>query len=192
MATLGATPSTTEFPSGGSLPAGLIVMWHGLLSAIPSGWVLCDGANGTPDLRSKFVKGAAAGIDPGATGGATTHTHAGHSNHGVTQPSAHSNHAVTQPNNHADVLNHVHVQNAASVATGGLVGSTPDASTSSSVASGYSSANPTANGVAAQVHAGTAVDAHSAHSGAAVDAHSAHDTPDSQPPFFAVAYIMKL
>src|SRR5688572_20346960 len=57
-----------------SIPAGIIVMWHGLLSAIPTGWALCDGQNGTPDLREKFAKGAAADADPGDTGGAALHT----------------------------------------------------------------------------------------------------------------------
>ena len=57
------------------VPSGVIAMWHGALTDIPSGWVLCDGTNSTPDLRDKFVRGAAAGADPGATGGAETHTH---------------------------------------------------------------------------------------------------------------------
>ncbi|MDP2905182.1 MAG: hypothetical protein Q8O22_02625 [Candidatus Omnitrophota bacterium] len=35
-----------------------VIMWSGPLSAIPAGWVLCDGANGTPDLRDKFIVGA--------------------------------------------------------------------------------------------------------------------------------------
>lgn len=69
-------------PSGGtpgdSIPAGVIAMWHGLLANIPTGWALCDGTNGTPDLRSKFVKGSTAGIDPGATGGSPSHSHANH------------------------------------------------------------------------------------------------------------------
>ena len=39
-------------------PTGSIIMWSGALSAIPSGWLLCDGANSTPDLRGKFVIGA--------------------------------------------------------------------------------------------------------------------------------------
>jgi hypothetical protein len=51
------------------VPVGVIVMWSGLLSAIPGGWHLCDGTGGTPDLRGKFVKGSAAGVDPGVTGG---------------------------------------------------------------------------------------------------------------------------
>lgn len=52
------------------------------------------------------------------------------------------------------IVNHVHVQNAASAATGPLVGSTPDASTNTSVATGYSSANPT-GGAASYTPAGT-------------------------------------
>src|SRR5262245_14075787 len=40
------------------LPSGVIVMWSGTIATIPSGWFLCDGTNGTPDLRDKFVVGA--------------------------------------------------------------------------------------------------------------------------------------
>src|SRR5512139_3019092 len=69
-------PTGPAGADGAGGPAGVIVMWGGLLAAIPAGWALCDGANGTPDLRSVFIKGAAAGANPGATGGATTHTHA--------------------------------------------------------------------------------------------------------------------
>lgn len=36
--------------------SGTIVAWHGMLSEIPDGWVLCDGNNGTEDLRQRFVK----------------------------------------------------------------------------------------------------------------------------------------
>ena len=40
------------------LPTGVICMWSGAISAIPTGWKLCDGSNSTPDLRGKFVIGA--------------------------------------------------------------------------------------------------------------------------------------
>jgi len=56
--------SINFFPSGG------IVMWNGTTSNIPSGWALCDGTNGTPDLRDRFIVGAGRNYNPNATGGA--------------------------------------------------------------------------------------------------------------------------
>ncbi len=73
---------------GGSLPSGIICMWHGLLANVPAGWAICDGNNGTPDLVAKFVKGATG--EAGTTGGAATHTHTGHAAHQVTQPADHA------------------------------------------------------------------------------------------------------
>jgi len=37
---------------------GMIVMWSGSLATVPSGWHLCDGASGTPNLRDRFIMGA--------------------------------------------------------------------------------------------------------------------------------------
>ena len=56
------------------IPTGIIMMWHGLIANIPAGWVKCDGTNGTPDLRAKFVRGAPGTTEAGSTGGADTHT----------------------------------------------------------------------------------------------------------------------
>ncbi len=58
-----------------SLPVGAIIMWSGTLSSIPTDWQLCDGTNGTPDLRGRFILGVSSGENPGATGGSTTHIH---------------------------------------------------------------------------------------------------------------------
>jgi hypothetical protein len=44
--------------TGAGVPDGTIVMWHGAISTIPSGWFLCDGSNQTPDLRDRFVVGS--------------------------------------------------------------------------------------------------------------------------------------
>lgn len=57
------------------IPAGMIQLWFGAIGAIPSGWVLCDGTNSTPDLRDKFVSGAGGTKSPGDTFGASTHDH---------------------------------------------------------------------------------------------------------------------
>lgn len=40
------------------VPRGAIIIWSGTVNDIPTGWLLCDGNNGTPDLRAKFVLGA--------------------------------------------------------------------------------------------------------------------------------------
>lgn len=61
----GDTPSV----EGSSIPAGLISMWFGDASSVPSGWAVCDGNNGTPDLRDKFVLCAGTSHAVGSTGG---------------------------------------------------------------------------------------------------------------------------
>ena len=52
------------------IPSGIISMWSGATSEIPTGWALCNGENGTPDLRDKFIIGAGGNYEVGATGGA--------------------------------------------------------------------------------------------------------------------------
>jgi len=51
--------------------AGMIVLWSGAIVDIPSGWALCDGNNGTPNLRNRFVVGAGATYAVDASGGNT-------------------------------------------------------------------------------------------------------------------------
>lgn len=68
-----AGPAPCAFAGG--VPQGAIVMWSGSLASIPTGWALCDGSNGTPDLRDRFVYGCSAGQEPGPTGGAASHSH---------------------------------------------------------------------------------------------------------------------
>jgi hypothetical protein len=51
----------TNTPTWGSIStfvSGMIIMWSGTIATIPSGWYLCNGANGTPDLRNRFIIGA--------------------------------------------------------------------------------------------------------------------------------------
>lgn len=239
----GTVPSSSMPEIASLLPTGLIAMWSGLLAAIPNGWALCNGQNGTPDLRDRFIKGAANAANPGTTGGAATHghtttqpadhpalTHSGATvgNHAVTQPGAHTNHVVTQPSahtNHAALGTHAHELPFTKLAgaTGALrmLAQSVFGSGTSRAPESVSAA-PTANTTAATValsqavsggtpdahsaHAGGAVDAHSAHAGTAVDAHTvgqstqhaiqAHsgaavNTVNSEPAYFALAFIMK-
>lgn len=56
------------------IPIGMIVLWSGAVANIPAKWSLCNGANGTPDLRDKFVVGAGSTYSVGAAGGAASNT----------------------------------------------------------------------------------------------------------------------
>ena len=69
------------------VPVGGIIMWSGATNAIPSGWALCDGQNGTPNLQDKFIVGAGSTYAVDATGGSAdatlvSHTHNLLYNHG--------------------------------------------------------------------------------------------------------------
>lgn len=102
--------TTLNTHSASLVPAGVIVMWSGQTTAIPTGWALCDGTNSTPDLRDKFIMGAGSANElstggsnsvtlaeanlpshshsfSATTGSAGAHTHSitdpGHSHHGV-------------------------------------------------------------------------------------------------------------
>jgi len=64
----------------GAVPSGGIIIWSGSSASIPSGWVLCNGSNSTPDLRDRFVVGAGSTYAVGGTGGSAnaivvSHTH---------------------------------------------------------------------------------------------------------------------
>jgi hypothetical protein len=189
-----ATGSSTEaarldhvhtMPSAGGVPSGAILMWHGLIANIPSGWVLCNGANSTPDLRGQFIQGAANGVEAGATGGSATAT-----------PGAHSNHSVTQPSTHAALATHQHRGTAAQDGSGtsrrvsasnfgsGSAHAYKNRSSHNDYGGSYSSS---VGNLTESIAAGTP----NAHSGTAVDAHSAHSTSDSRPPFYTILYIMK-
>lgn len=78
--------------AGGGIPSGGIIIWSGASDAVPSGWALCDGENGTPDLRGRFVLGASSGYSVGDTGGAEEVTLK------VRQMPKHAHAAITETN----------------------------------------------------------------------------------------------
>jgi len=64
-------PAGATGQNGAAMPSGVVTMFFG--SQIPSGWALCDGLNGTPDLRDRFVVGAGNLYPLAGTGGAAQH-----------------------------------------------------------------------------------------------------------------------
>ena len=65
------------YNSKGHFKTGMVMMFSETASHIPTGWALCTGANGTPDLRDKFVIGAGGTYAGADEGGAATHDHGG-------------------------------------------------------------------------------------------------------------------
>ena len=63
------TNDTNYITLAQAFTTGMIIMWSGAISNIPSGWVLCDGNNNTPNLRDKFIVGAGNNYAVAATGG---------------------------------------------------------------------------------------------------------------------------
>lgn len=75
--------AVSKNPSDYAAPAGTVMAYYG--STIPSGWVLCDGTNGTPDLRGYFIRGADSIASPNvqdSTSANKTHYHGLYSTNG--------------------------------------------------------------------------------------------------------------
>ena len=72
-------------------------MWSGLISTIPSGWYFCNGSNGTPDLRDRFIIGASADSGGAAkTNVTTSYTQSGGSKDAIVVSHSHTA-TVTDP-----------------------------------------------------------------------------------------------
>lgn len=160
------------------VPAGGIIMWSGAISAIPSGWFLCDGTNGTPDLTGRFVihadADAAGTYNVGDTGGSTTS-----GAHTLTESEIPAHvHSVDPPNTSTTNNTHSHTSSANSVAN-------------DTVTVGSGGANGSDNGTA------TAGNTHShnvniaAFDSASTGGSGSHSHANTIPPYYALAYIMK-
>lgn len=56
------------FASCSGVPKGTIIAWHSNEN-VPTGWAICNGANGTPDLTNRFLMGTANSSEIGQIGG---------------------------------------------------------------------------------------------------------------------------
>jgi hypothetical protein len=170
-----ATAVAAAFPSGG------IIIWSGSSASIPSGWVLCNGSNSTPDLRDKFVVGAGSTYAVGDTGGSATVTPAGSISVAGT--------ALTE----AQMPKHYHslrgpggpftstVQSASASGNGNYGGGTPDDGTT---AYGTDSVG----GSAASGSASTGTSNGDSHTHTATFSGT---SATNLPPYYALCYIMK-
>lgn len=153
--------------SGGGVPLGGIIAWSGSAAAIPAGYSLCDGKNGTPNLEGRFILG---GADKGTAGGSMKitvgnlppHTHTGSTSEG----GAHS-HEASDPG-------HTHSYTSAIGQAGTNVGGPIYRS---DVQTGASKSNVSIQGVGNHSHG--------------MSLNNTGNGEDYLPPYFQLCYIMR-
>lgn len=186
------------------VPTGMIAMWSGSIANIPAGWALCNGTNGTPNLQNRFVVGAGDTYAVGTIGGVNavtldetqipSHTHTigangGHSHTASTNTTgSHSHSGSTNTTG-----NHRHYQLGNGTGRGGVgtnnkdmvlynggnTGYAGNHSHSLSINSGGSHSHTvTVNSVGDHTHSITSTGGGLSH--------------ENRPPYYALAYIMKL
>jgi hypothetical protein len=173
----------------GVIPSGLIAMWKGSIASIPAGWALCNGANGTPDLRDKFVVGADADV---AGAAASTVAGAAAQSGGTASATTSSAglHAHTDPASGAYTLQLTDIPSHRHATTVDLMRN--DAAGSTNTHWGTSAGRYIAAGTGAVDFAGGG-GSHAHPSGGPTDAQGSHShSAGTLPPWYALAFIMKL
>lgn len=157
------------------LPRGVILMWSG--ANVPTGWALCDGSNGTPDLRNRFIVGAGSGYALNSTGGATavtvsTQAAGSHNHSGGTQ-----SHTLTVN----EMPSHTH-NSQYDTRTPGSIDYINSYSEIAGVGTNWSYPTSAAGGGQGHAH------------GITSDGNHTHAIPPiaTVPPYYALAYIMKV
>jgi microcystin-dependent protein len=166
-------------------PLGGIILWSGSLASIPVGWVLCDGASGTPDLRDRFVVGAGLGYAVADTGGEATVA------------------LVTD-----NLPSHSHTLDSGTISSAVTgISIVSDGAHSHTVTTNAGTTQPNEGGDAGGGYQGTitsTTSTHTGHSHSVTDAGHTHTLSGSsgltgsgtahenRPPYYALAYIMKV
>jgi hypothetical protein len=161
--------ATTEFVTtaitNGGAPSGLIAMWSGSIATIPAGWYLCNGANGTPDLRNRFIVGAGSTYAVAATGGSAD----------------------------AIVVSHTHTATTSSTSlTGEITSQYSNGSNHGGTSGVFSQSNYQVDGDGGESRAGRTIYFDGTHSHTTtVSSTGTSGTNANLPPYYALAYIMK-
>lgn len=168
---------------------GMIMMYTGVTA--PSGWSFCDGTNGTPDLRNRFVVAAGTTYPLGTTGGTTTSSAAGSHTHTEAAAGSHNHTGVVGDT----VLTidqmpaHTHTWAGTSTAEdNNYTAGTKYLKEGSTVASSaFTETTSSVGGGLAHNHT-IGTDGSHAHTINSVGDH----THTTTPPYYALAYIMKI
>ena len=163
---------------GDAFVTGMIMLWSGSTGTIPSGWALCNGSSGTPDLRDRFVVGAGSTYAVNATGGSANATLPSHSHtfSGSTGAAGSHNHYVTSSNTSSSTFTS-NTQTFTWASAGGL---------------GNSDYRGGATGSRANRALSSDIGNHAHSMSGSTSAAGSSSTNANLPPYYALAYIMKL
>jgi microcystin-dependent protein len=177
-----------------SVPSGTIVMWSGTIDSIPTGWKLCDGSNGTPDLSGKFIVGYdSSNIDynsVGKTGGLEevtlsidelpSHTH---TMTGSTESAGSHTHTGTtgSSGSHSHSISGVYTATINARSGSDFVGFHRSGSTASTSSAGAHTHTFTTSSSGAHTHAINAT----------INSTGGGQAHENRPPYYTIAFIMK-
>ena len=167
--------ANTGSGTNGPVPQGGIIMWSGSIATIPTGWALCNGTNGTPDLRERFIVGAGGdnatvagtGYSVGNTGGEVTHTLT------IAEMPSHDHGGSVSGGAHTHT--YVDSYSSSSCRDGAFVG---ESGCYMTLTSDNTQTSTTTSGVGDHTHTVSSQGSGSAH--------------ENRPPYYALAFIMKL
>jgi len=150
---------------GSGFPSGGIIIWSGSSASIPSGWLLCDGSNSTPDLRNRFVVGATSTYAVGATGGSAN----------------------------AIVVSHTHTATVATTSlTGTITNQYTAGNTHGGTTGVFSQTDIQVDGDGGETRAGRNISFDGSHNHTAtISTEGSSGTNANLPPYYALCYIMK-
>lgn len=153
------------------VPVGAILLWSGSVASVPAGWALCDGTNGTPNLTDRFIVGAGGAYAVGDTGGADSVTLT------ADQIPAHTHGAGTLATSSAGAHQHsqIYYQQTASVGQSATGANNAGAATANYLSTSTGSAGAHTHTVTGSTGSAGSGQAH-----------------ENRPPYYALAYIMKL
>lgn len=187
----GTTPQWGSATIPDAFSRGMIILWSGTTGTIPTGWRLCDGGGGTPDLRNRFVVGAGNSYPVGGTGGTANATLVSHS-HTISSSSVNAgNHTHTISGTSGGGGKHSHTYNkpSGSVQAGGSSGIAPPMAISGSTTATTSEiGNHTHSLSGSTSQAGSHKHTITSTCGTA----GTNGTGKNLPPYYALAYIMRL
>ena len=183
------------------VPIGGIILWSGVENAVPKNWIICNGQQGSPDLRNRFIVGAGADYVAGQIGGALRQQSSSDGNHdhplnidieghALTQAEmpAHSHFSVAQITNHSGI--NIDIRRAVAHVATGIQWSGPGRSINNEdyVLGGtrkMPNTGLTSNTGASRAHT------HNAAGSLGNSGNHSHSL-DVRPPYYAVAFIMRI